>query len=236
MDNTWIKLYRKINLNAIMRDPVALQLFIWILTNADKETGEVIFARFIVAKELGVNPNTLYSALKRLVQKYKIVEFSSTTEYTTIKLLNWAKYQPQKDNVNTSNTNQSTTTHQPINTYTRIENKNKEINREIYASLDYLRELPEKEIEELCKKYDVSPIALKKKAEGLLNYCVGHGKKYKNYRAMLLNALLKDFGYRKPTYTPNLIMPEQTPEEREKAREKINQIREQLHGSFKARV
>jgi len=100
----------------MMRDPHALQLFIWILTHAN-EKGEVSFSRYAVGRELRVNSNTLYSALRRLVQKYKCLTQSSTTSHTTITLLNWDKYQSKESHVN----NDATTLQPRDNTI----NKNK---------------------------------------------------------------------------------------------------------------
>ena len=128
-------------MNSIMSDPVALQLFIWVLTNVDKDTGKVDFGRFYVARQLRVNPNTLYSALKRLVSKYKVCEISSTAEYTTIRLLNWAKYQPSKEDINTSVNNSSTTTQQPVNTLQEERIENRDINNNDEKSSDELSEL-----------------------------------------------------------------------------------------------
>lgn len=193
MNNTWVKLYRKINLNSIMGDPVALQLFIWVLTNVDKDTGEVDFGRYYVAKQLRVNPNTLYSALKRLVSKYKVCEISSTAEYTTIKLLNWAKYQPLKEAVNTNDNNPSTTTQQPINTLQEERIENKEIKT---SSARYLLDIPLEDVQAFIKKYNCTQNQLKSKAEELYNYCLSKGKQYKDYRAFLSNAVRKDFGLR----------------------------------------
>lgn len=97
--NRWIKLYEKINENDMIRDPHAIQLFIWLLTNADKD-GVVEFGRYRLARELRVNNNTLYSTLRRLVQKYKCCTQLSTTNKTEIRLLNWDKYQSSKESVN----------------------------------------------------------------------------------------------------------------------------------------
>ena len=49
-------------------------------------------------------------------------------------------------------------------------------------------------MEAFKQRYDVSEDKVKKVAEGLKNYCDMHGKKYKNYKAFLNNALLRDFG------------------------------------------
>lgn len=127
-----------------MRDATALQLFIWIMTNVDRYTGEVTFGRYIVGKELNINPNTLYSALKRLQSKYNVITASSTGGYTTIRLIHWAKYQSENpsstqsvvsfenENLSTqenslknegSSTQATPTTHQPVNTIQEVENR-----------------------------------------------------------------------------------------------------------------
>lgn len=104
----------------------------------------------------------------------------------------------------------------------------------IYASLDYLKELPQDNLEELYQKYEASKKQIQIKATSLLNYCEGHGKKYKNYRSMLLNSLLKDFGYRKHVYIPPPPEPEvpMTPERKAAAESKLAEIREKLHKKF----
>lgn len=61
------------------------------------------------------------------------------------------------------------------------------------SSLEYLKTLPEKDLKEFTYRFDATPKQIQSKAEDLLNYCQAKGKKYKNYRAFLINALKKDF-------------------------------------------
>lgn len=66
--------------------------------------------------------------------------------------------------------------------------------------LDYLLGIPQLDIVELEKKYNVYEQGIRGKADDLHNYILAKGKThtYKNYKALLMNALKKDFGIRKP--------------------------------------
>lgn len=93
-----------------------------------------------------------------------------------------------------------------INNKTEIMNHNKEIEsmreREketIHNSLDYLineEELKKDYLNRVFSKYNVSFTEVKRKAEELYNYCQAKGKRYKNYQRFLINALIRDFGYK----------------------------------------
>lgn len=97
MDNTWVKLYRKLGDNEVMRDPTALQVLIWLLLNVDKKTGEFTTGRFIGAHELNINPSTFRDAIYRLKIKYKIIDTTSDNKKTVISLLKWAEYQEKRE-------------------------------------------------------------------------------------------------------------------------------------------
>ena len=58
---------------------------------------------------------------------------------------------------------------------------------------------------------------------------MGHGKVYKNYKAMLLNALIRDFGVRKVSLSVSLVEPELTPEQKARANEKLAEIRAKFY-------
>jgi len=73
-------------------------------------------------------------------------------------------------------------------------NKIKENKRE--ASLEYLENISLEEITKLSDTYKATKSQVREKAEALANYCRGHGKTYRDYGAMLKNALLRDFGKR----------------------------------------
>lgn len=68
----------------------------------------------------------------------------------------------------------------------------------IYKSIKYLKEIPEKELEELYHTYKASKSEIKTKAEKLYLWCETNGKTKKNYRMFLLGRLLEDFGKRPP--------------------------------------
>lgn len=88
----------------------------------------------------------------------------------------------------------------------RIEEKRIDKNRieKRENTVSYLLTLNDEDIKELTSTYKVNLIQLKEKAESLHNYCKSHGKIYKNYRALLINALARDFG-KKPAPFVSLI-------------------------------
>lgn len=66
-------------------------------------------------------------------------------------------------------------------------------NREGFASLTYLSNIPEEDMDEFLDRFIATKKEIEGKAEGLKLYCESRGKKYKNYRSFLLNALKRDF-------------------------------------------
>ncbi len=101
-DTTWLKLYRKLSNHDILFDDKALRLFIWLLLHVDKRTGSLTTGRFLLAESLRMHPSTIYKVLKRLEKKYKIVTALVTTKNTTIRLVNWEKYNLYDEKVTTS--------------------------------------------------------------------------------------------------------------------------------------
>lgn len=67
----------------------------------------------------------------------------------------------------------------------------------IESSLEYLKKIPEDQLEEFYNRFDCDKKAIQRKAEDLLNWCEANGKRKKNYRAFLLTAMRKDFPERK---------------------------------------
>jgi len=74
---------------------------------------------------------------------------------------------------------------------------NKE-NKEEDSSLKLLEHLPKEVIDELSLKFKCDESNIRTKANALADYCRAKGKKYKDYKAFLSNALRKDFGERPP--------------------------------------
>lgn len=120
---SWVKLYRKISDNEIIRDGVALQIFIFLMTNVDRHTGEMIIGRFLMSDILGLHPSSFYRGLKRLAEKYKVVTLTPNNRNTKVKLIHWAKYQGDNQERTQVSNNKRTTSEQQANTYTRIENR-----------------------------------------------------------------------------------------------------------------
>jgi len=63
-------------------------------------------------------------------------------------------------------------------------------------SLSFLKEITDETINELVMKFKCDNSQVKTKANALYDYCEAKGKKYKNYKSFLSNALRKDFGER----------------------------------------
>lgn len=66
----------------------------------------------------------------------------------------------------------------------------------ISKSPTYLLEIPEQDIENFRKKYKATKSEIIVKGEALHNWSGSVGKKYKDYRLFLMNALLRDYGLR----------------------------------------
>jgi len=66
------------------------------------------------------------------------------------------------------------------------------------SSLKYLNEIPKEDIQEFIGKFKCDESNIRTKAHTLADYCASKGKRYKNYKAFLSNALRKDFGERPP--------------------------------------
>lgn len=78
----------------------------------------------------------------------------------------------------------------------RIDKSREDKNRESKpdASIDFLRNVTEEVKEEFATTFKCSKDQVRMVAASLADYCEGHGKKYRNYKAMLRNALRKQFG------------------------------------------
>lgn len=105
MDKSWIKLFRKITNHPVFDDEKAFRVFLWILLNVNKETGDITVGRFWLASALKYKADTLYKVIKRLKIQYQLIDTLSNNKSTTIRVLNWAKYQQASDPVTTKTEN-----------------------------------------------------------------------------------------------------------------------------------
>ena len=93
MNNTWIKLYRKIIEHDVFRDESAFRVFMWILCSVDYKTGSMRSGRFWASELLGIKAPTYQKILKRLEEKYNLVSLKSSNKFTIILVNKWKEYQ-----------------------------------------------------------------------------------------------------------------------------------------------
>ena len=160
MQRGWVKLWRRIEDHPIMRDSVALHLFIWLLVRVDKNTGKYKTGRYVLGESLNLNPNTIKSALQRLYKKYHLIDKSGTNKYTEISVLKWAKFQPEY--IPTPQTTPQTTPAKHQQNTTKQDTKNKDIyilSFNKFYKTNY-RKTParERKIKERLKTYTIDQI------------------------------------------------------------------------------
>lgn len=179
MNNGWIKLHRKINDKGLMRDHLAYIIFSWLLINVNRD-GSRRIGRYTVCDELGINPNTYYKVIKRLEKKWNVIRIESTKLYSTVWIVNWAKYQHEEnthDNQETNSVqsadNEKTTKQEYKNT--RIKNR------------EYLTNFPLEDFFDI----EASEKQIRLEAEKALNWLLANNKTKSNYKAFLRNWVLK---------------------------------------------
>ena len=100
----------------------------------------------------------------------------------------------------------------------------------IETSPRYLTNIPVDDLEEFKKRFDAYESDIESKGESLALYCEAKGKKYKNYRALLLNALKKDF---KPR-PPKIEKPPEIPISEEDRKNNLKKLADLKKGMFKS--
>lgn len=204
--NGWIKLHRKLLENPIFSNEKGLKVWIWCLlkaNHADQEiylgmkkitlkSGQFVFGRESAGGQLKMAYSTVRNWITILKQD-SYIDINSTNKYSIVTINKWSDYQladTKEDNKIKTN---HTTDGQQMDTDKNIENDK---NNKEETNISYLIDIPEKDIEYFLAKYKCELVPLKQKADSLYTYCKSKGKKYKNYKAFLENAVRKDFGYR----------------------------------------
>ena len=134
----FIFLHRRLIDSRVFQSEGLLKVFIWCLLKSNHDEawvpittgrgttevrlkpGQFIFGRKTAAKELKMNPNTVYKRIQKLQQLF-IISVKSNTHYSIITIMNWDTYQTQKNKSN----NQVSTKYQPSNTNNNDNNDNK---------------------------------------------------------------------------------------------------------------
>ena len=206
MNNGWIKLHRKAQASEIWQDQTAWRIFQWFLMNVDYSTGKGTFGKKQISEGTGVKLGTVYKVVTRLQNKYSVLSTKSSHLYTQISVLNWAKYQHSSDDGVSTVQSEEPVAYKKSNTIKEVKNiRNKEYKREKEnTSLNYLENIPEEDFVYFTKTWDLTRIQLQKKAQQLADYCLAHGKKYKDYKAFLRNAVSRDFKVR-PAQEPTVV-------------------------------
>lgn len=133
--------------------------------------------------------------LNEIVKKRLVIWYKIENEHF-IQHPNWEKYQTlrsdrkKKSDLPPPNDNQMTTK--------RGRSKlSKEVREGSKESLSYLAKIPEADMQEFLKRFEVGRSKIISKAEDFSLYCKSKGKLYKDYKSALLNAMKKDFPERK---------------------------------------
>lgn len=144
----YIKLYRKLIENPIMKKPGMLQLWIYCLLKANHKIsrthfgkddidvlpGQFITGRFELSADLGVKPSTIYKRLLMLsktdfcnkngnnktLERIGFCNINSNNKNTLVTVINWHLYQAAEKESNINNNNKVTTKGKKV-TQTRIE-------------------------------------------------------------------------------------------------------------------
>lgn len=83
--------------------------------------------------------------------------------------------------------------------------KEKEIEIKIYSHKDYLIKIPDTDLTELTQKYNCDKAQVLAKGDQMYHWVESNGKKYKNFRSLLMNALSRDYGLRQKANNAMMI-------------------------------
>jgi hypothetical protein len=125
----YIKLYRKLLENPIMKKPGMLQLWIYCLLRANHESGKVHFGgdeidiqpgqfitgRFELSDALGEKPSTIYKRISALT-KTGFLNTKSNNKNTLVTIVNWELYQSAEVKSSSKGDNKVTTKEQQSST------------------------------------------------------------------------------------------------------------------------
>lgn len=228
INNGWLKLHRNLKDWGWRSDANTFNVFINLLLEANFTTntwkgitvkpGQLIFGRKEFSKKIGVSEQSIRTALKHLKSTNEIT-IKTTNKYSLISINNWYQYQQTNQLPN-----QQLTSNQPATNHTIRNKEYKNIRKRESNSQSYLLNIPQTDIEQITSEFELTAKQLTAKGETLHDYCLAHGKRYKNYKAFLLNAIRKDFKKRPPK-PKVLVQKEFTPEQLAANRKAIAKIK-----------
>lgn len=184
---------------ALMSDKAQI-LYVFMIVLADDEGRLKGDSELLRAKVFPFKPDITIADMKgftKEIAKAGLIKWYKDGDNYYIQHPNWEKYQilradrTKPSNIPTPSNDNQMSTKRPR----KISKLSKE--REVIASPSYLQEIPTQDLFEFYQRFDCSKKALISKGEDLYNYCKSKGKVYKDYKALLLNALKKDFPERR---------------------------------------
>lgn len=140
MDRGYVKLWRKITDSQIFRNEGLLKMWIWCLTKAThkkrwitvktgrSETevellpGQFVFGRDSAAKELNMNPSTVWKRMQKL-KKVQNLTIESNSNCSIVSIINWDTYQGDIPKGDSESDSRVTAEEQPSDTNKNVKNE-----------------------------------------------------------------------------------------------------------------
>ncbi|NLC96187.1 MAG: hypothetical protein GX675_01255 [Erysipelotrichaceae bacterium] len=204
-NNSYVKLYRKLEKWEWYLDVYTTKLFIHCLIKANWEDkkwkgivikrGQFVTSLSSLAKESGLSIRNVRTSLKRLESTQEVTKLT-TSKYTIITVLNYGEYQTNDKVSDKQVTNKRQTNDKQVTT-TKEYKEYKELKEDkeyIYIGEFENVKLTQEEIDKLKNSLGNS---YEDFVERLSNYMASTGKKYKSHYATILN------WHRKDLNTPN---------------------------------
>ena len=204
MEDGWIKLHRVFLHWEWFDDPNTLKLFIYLLLSVNYENkrwrgatvkpGQIITSYQHLANELGLT----YEQTRRATAKLKRtgeITYEGTPNYSLITLNKWEMYQSKDTDKSTGRrTDDAQTTHRRRTDDQQLLKKDKKDKKDKKGERKYdsLSKITNKDFEEIAAKYKTSKQFVEVIYDRLVNYCEAKGKRYRNYRAALMNWVSSD--------------------------------------------
>ncbi len=212
MNRGYIKIWRKIEDWEWIDDPNTLALLVhctmmanWKDKKWHKEKikrGAFVTSLSNLAAASGLTLQQTRTSLDKLIATHTVTK-KTTNKYTIISINNYDEYQDTNMLDNKQITNKQQTNNKQITTtkeYKELKKDKKENIREkniLTSKEEYLENIPEEDMAEFLERFAAGRREIESKGEDLLNYCEANGKTYKNYKALLTNALKRDFTVKK---------------------------------------
>ncbi len=151
MDESAIKLFRRIIDSQVFAHPIALKIWIWCLCRASYKKrfiplktgkgfitvellpGQFIFGRFKAEEELGIDGSTIYKWVQKFASnEYDMINIESNNQYSIITICKWEEYQVEKLKKEQPKNNQRTTKEQPSSSQVAAKEQLSNTNNKVY--------------------------------------------------------------------------------------------------------